>query len=129
MAHQAPIAATSYAACLIYEVIPEISRRLGVLGPLPLKQGDEILRAKTAYQLRLLTGNCLHNISDFHLPGWDLLTHDPVNGNPVVYAIDRLCPGVLGDKEDILVTRMTEVARYRNVAYNGAWTPAILQYA
>ncbi|MDO8416546.1 MAG: hypothetical protein Q7S87_10095 [Agitococcus sp.] len=117
-----------YNSRLIYGVLPEISRRLGTVN-LHLAEIDWEMQEKSDYELRLQAGYCLQNIGDSRLPGWNLLTSEPANGNPVVFAIDRLCAGVLGDKEDVLVTRMTEIAHHRNVHYTGVWAPSILKYA
>jgi hypothetical protein len=119
--------ANIYQSRLIYGIIPKICRRLGTV-QLTLSEIDWVIREKTDYQLRLHTGYCLQNIGDSSLRGWDLLTHEPANGNPVVYAIDRVCPGILGDKEDTLVSRLSEIARHRKVTYEGVYTPAILHY-
>jgi len=56
-----------------------------------------------------------------------LLLHEPVNGNPVVYAIDRLSPGDMQNKDN-LTKRMLEIAQIRNVEYIGVWTPDMMNY-
>ena len=43
----------------------------------------------------------------------------------VVYGLDRLCPGRLGDRDDPIVRNLTELAACRQRPYEGVWTPAL----
>ena len=116
-----------YESVFIYGVIPELCRRLtGV--KLKLPEIDWVIREKSNYDLRLLIGYCLQNIAESRLPGWDLISLEAINGNAVVFAIDRLCPGVIGDKADPLVKGISEIAQIRNTPYDGIWRPTLMNY-
>lgn len=47
----------------------------------------------------------------------------------VLYGLDRLCPGRLGDREDPVVRNLTELAACRGRPYDGVWTPAMNLHA
>lgn len=114
----------TYDARLIWGIVPELARRLGVV-KLTANEIDWEIRELSNYDLRVRAGHALKNISYSVLPGWSMLTRDVGNGNMVVYALDRLCPGRLGDREDPIVRNLTELAACRRRPYEGVWTPAI----
>lgn len=114
----------TYDARLIWGIVPELARRLGVV-KLTTNEIDWEIRELSDYQLRVRAGYTLKNISYSTAPGWRLLTRDIANGNAVVYALDRLCPGRMGDREDPIVRNLTELAACRGRPYAGVWTPAI----
>lgn len=114
----------TYDARLIWGIVPELARRLGVV-KLTTNEIDWEMRGLSNYQLRVRAGHTLKNISYSTAPGWRLLTRDIANGNAVVYAVDRLCPGRLGDREDPIVRNLTELAACRGRPYAGVWTPEI----
>lgn len=115
----------TYDARLIYGAVPEIARRLGPV-KLVTDEIDWEMRELNNYELRERAGNCLLHIRGSDLPGWVMLTREVCDGNPVVFALDRLCPGVLGNRDDALTRRLTEIAAYRKKLFNGVWTPAML---
>lgn len=114
----------TYNARLIYGIVPELARRLGPV-KLVMPEIDWEIRELNAYELRERAGHCILNIQDNDMPGWVMLTREISNGNPVVYAMDRLCPGVVGDKDDPVTRRITEIAGYRKTPYSGVWTPEV----
>lgn len=114
----------TYDARLIWGIVPELARRLGVV-KLTTNEIDWEIRNLTDYELRLRAGHTLKNISYRTAPGWRLLTRDIAHGNAVVYAVDRLCPGCMGDREDPIVRNLTELAACRGRPYTGVWTPEI----
>lgn len=114
--------APTYNSVLIYGIIPEIARRLGVV-KLALSELNWEVRPKSDYELRVHAGHCLKNIGYSTLPGWNMLTRDVCHGNPVLYAVDRLCPGAAGDKEDPSCRLLAEVAAARKKSFSGVWTP------
>jgi len=114
----------TYDARLIWGIVPELARRLGVV-KLTTNEIDWEIRELSDYQLRVRAGHTLKNISYSTAPGWRLLTRDIGNGNAVVYAVDRLCPGRMGDREDPIVWNLTELAACRGRPYAGVWTPAM----
>lgn len=114
----------TYDARLIWGIVPEIARRLGTIR-MTTDEIDWEIRELSDYELRIRTGYTLVNIGYRLVPGWDLLSREPANGCPVVFAIDRLCPGRLDDREDPIVRRLAEMARVRGTVFNGVWTEAI----
>jgi hypothetical protein len=119
--HRTPDERT-YEARLIWGILPELARRLGVVR-LTTNEIDWEIRELSDYDLRVRTGYTLKNIGYTILPGWLQLTRDIGNGNMVVYALDRLCPGRMGDNDDPIVRNLTELASCRRRPYNGVWTP------
>jgi len=113
----------TYDSRLIWSLIPEVSRRLGTVRLLPAEFDLEI-RPLSDYELRIRVGNTLYNVGRAQSAAWKLLTRDCANGNPTAMAVDRLCPGVLGDRDDPLVKRLTEVAFHRKVPFHGVWAPS-----
>lgn len=118
----------TYDALLVWGLVPELARRLSAstrLEPaecqLDLRnlQGLE-LRRRVYYTLSQLASPLQHHTS------WRLLTRDLPDGNPVVLALDRLAPGQLAERADLLAQRLLEVARARGCAFEGVWTPAFL---
>lgn len=114
----------TYDARLIWGVVPELARRLGVV-KLTTNEIDWEIRELSDYDLRVRAGHTLKNISYSTLPGWRQLSRDIGNGNLVVYAADRLCPGRMGDRDDPIVRNLTELAACRGRPYDGIWTPAM----
>ena len=114
----------TYESRLIWGIVPELARRLGVV-KLTTKEIDWEIRELSNYQLRLRAGYTIKNIACSARPGWRTLTRDMGNGNGVVYAIDRLCPGRMGDREDPVVRSLTELSLCRGRPYAGIWTPAL----
>ncbi|WP_400189812.1 hypothetical protein [Massilia orientalis] len=114
----------TYNARLIWGIVPEVARRLGVVR-LTTNEIDWESRELSDYELRVRAGHALKNIGYTILPGWRMLSRDIGNGNVVVFALDRLCPGRLGDREDPIVRNLTELAACRGRPYDGIWTPAM----
>lgn len=113
-------------ARLVWGIVPELSRRLGPVR-LETAEIDWEIRPLSNLALRHRIGFTLENLSqDPQLEGWGMLRRAAVNGNPVVYAIDRLCPGQPGDPADRLTRHIAEVARRRRRRYAGAWTPELI---
>ena len=112
-------------ARLIYGFVPEICRRLGTVR-LTMPEIDWEIREMNNYELREYAGRCILNVRESNLPGWVMLTRETANGNPVVYGLDRLCPGELGNRDDPITRRLTEIADARQKPYSGVWTFAML---
>jgi hypothetical protein len=114
----------TYNARLIYGAVPELARRLGTVR-LTMPEIDWELRELSDYELRERVGHGLLHVQSSDLPGWVMLTREVANGNPVVYAMDRICPGVVGNRDDRVTRRITELAEYRKKPYNGVWSPDV----
>lgn len=120
-----------YDSNFLWAVVPEVIRRLGLLEPTAgfrvtaLNMGLQKLKP---VEFRRMVGLYLRNVSWNHWGvAWRLLSNEPCNGNPVVYALDRLCPGSLADDTDWIARGIKEVANARGTPYTGVWTPAVLQ--
>lgn len=114
----------------VWHALPELARRLGGISDdnLSIHERNAEARRMSDLELRELVGYCISFISvssHWRKPGWSILLKDPANGNPVIYALDRLSPGDI-NHPDKIVTRMAEIAKYRKVEYNGVWTPNVL---
>ncbi len=117
----------SYDATLLYYLPTELARRLGETR-LDVNDIDWELRELSGYALRQRTGYTLANVAAWAGgPAYARLAAEPCNGNPLVYAVDRLCPGRIGDTEDPLTRRLAEVAAVRGVPYDGSWTQVFVQ--
>lgn len=117
----------TYNSRLIWGIVPELARRLGTVR-LKLEEIDWEIRELSDYDLRLRIGNTLGNVGHITAPGWNMLSAETVNGNPVVFAIDRLCAGKVDDRNDPIVRLATEIGRYRGCPYSGVWTPEFLTH-
>lgn len=116
-----------YTSAFLYGIVPEIARRLS---PVKLNQ-NEInwdLRGLSNYELRIRTGHCLQNIDESGLPGWVMLSRDVSNGNCVLFALDRLSPGDITDKNDPLIRRIKETSLLRGKSFDGVWSPRLCHY-
>lgn len=84
--------------------------------------------SSTDAELRERAIGCLSHINPFRSNAntrWTMLLREPANGNPIVYAVDRLCPGNLS-QPDTLVKQLRKIAGYRGAEYDGRWTPAMM---
>ncbi len=119
--------APTYEATLLYYLPAELARRLGETRG-DVSDIDWELRELSDYELRLRTGHTLSNVAAWAGGvAFGRLAAEACNGNPLVYAVDRLCPGKPNDAQDPLVRRLSEIARVRSVPFEGVWTPAFVQ--
>lgn len=90
-----------YESLLLWEVIPSLCRRLGA--PISTQECRDLrVRALSPAELRKLTASTLRNVDQQFGPGrtcdeWRIMTRHPTNGNPVVFALDRVAPAVEAD--------------------------------
>ncbi len=122
-----------YDSQFFWHGVPELARRLGFKALID-QESDPEWAALTDAQLRVRLGNCIFNTSreptktpspgaPKNPMGWALLTREPCNGNPVAFALDRLCPPDLSDRDDKLVRHMLEIGAHRGQT-GACWTPA-----
>ena len=114
----------TYNSRLIWGIVPEIARRLGVI-KMTTNEIDWEIRELSDYALRVRTGYTLANIGYSTLPGWDQLGRDVIHGNAIAFAVDRICPGRIGDRDDPITKRLEEIAACRGSVFTGVWTPEI----
>lgn len=129
---------TSYSPNFVWQVIPEIARRLGAKPGLNEATNPDFSRADDR-RLREITGHYLANSSlrygmDRQIDRGDeitaiaLLEHEACNGNPVAMAIDRICPPApQGETQnDPLARSIWSVGRYLDGVQVGAWSPGVI---
>jgi hypothetical protein len=128
----------SYSPNLVWQVIPEVARRLGAKPGLNEATDREIVSSDDR-KLRERVGHYLAN-SDLRygmesrvdkgetLTAISKLEHLPCNGNPVAMAIDRICPPAPQgqDQDDPLARSIWSVGRYLDGVQVGAWSPAVV---
>lgn len=121
----------TYEVHLLYWLLPELARRLGADVASVGETGNGIrLSQLTATELRRHVGVIMYNQSV--VPNsfvFSLLNREWANGNPLVFAIDRICAGDLQDRDDLITNRIAEIASYRKRPYSGVWTPEVLSPA
>lgn len=112
-----------YDPVFIWQVIPEIAKRLGATVFRDDERTDPEITGAGNALLRLRAGYCIVNCGTVELRG-SLLTHDTCNGNVVAFALDRLeAPGA----DDLIGKHIINIAQNRNVPSDGRWTPAMMR--
>jgi hypothetical protein len=120
-----------HAAALVLDIAPEIARRLGESDIRPGEIRPQVRRVSDA-DLRFWTWTCLQKTAcgfvasangDRH-EAWNLLLHDPSEGNPLFIALDRMAPPE-NAREDICARYIAARDRGRGWE-NGRtmWTPS-----
>ncbi|WP_455233238.1 hypothetical protein [Geopseudomonas aromaticivorans] len=114
-----------YDSVFAWHILPELAKRLGATSFLAQERTDSSIVRASNEDLRFRAGLCLANNGTVTLRN-SLLSYSVVNGNPVVYALDRIAaPG----PDDPVAKRIWEVAKYRGVdCPDGRWSPAMLDY-
>lgn len=107
-----------YDPVLAWDLIPEVAFRLGVQDFREDERQDSKIRDMDVGVLRERVGANLMNCGSIAMRG-SLLTREPANGNPLVFAIDRLASPC---ESDVIAARLREVASLRDVVFEGAWT-------
>ena len=122
-----------YNGLLLWDVMPEIARRLGAS-----IQANEVLdhevRNCTSERLRELAALCYRNIGrqylsdaargDLDLCPVAFLTREPANGNPVAIALDRAAPPG-PDATDFLARHLAGVSAFRGHPRTPSWHPGL----
>lgn len=125
------IADRHYGSALLWLVIPELAYRLGRRTERLPNEYDAEIRTMTGAALREYVYYCIANTPDRTDAGqitpsaMSLLVKEPANGNPLVFAVDRIAPGDT-THPDILTKSLMEIARLRGTSYAGIWTPDIM---
>ncbi len=128
----------TYPPNLVWQVIPEVARRLGAKPGLNEATDRDIVESDDR-RLRQRVGLYLAN-SDLRygmdgrydrgeaLTAIEKLEHLPCNGNPVAMAIDRICPPAPKgeDRDDPLARDMWSVGRYLDGVQVAAWSPGVV---
>jgi hypothetical protein len=119
-----------YDGAFVWEIIPEIARRLGI---------EDASRQARPYALREVNESDLRSYAAYailnahpHLPGasaaaleaWRKLLREPANGNVVAIALDRIAAPA-PDAQDPLALRLREVSVVRGFAETAIWRPEL----
>lgn len=115
-----------YDSTLLWHIVPEIAYRLGERQFEMYERDEKGVRALTNEGLRMVAGISWKNCSPFLYRNSDagrIFFRAPCNGNPIVYALDRLATP---DEKDVLARDILEISQRRNVQSTGIWTPAML---
>ncbi|MCS4089846.1 hypothetical protein [Rhizobium sp. BK176] len=98
-AHHSVTRELRHAAALVWDIAPEIARRLGESDIRAGEIRQQVRRVSDA-DLRFWTWTCLQKTASAFVAAangdrheaWKLLLHDPSEGNPLFIALDRLSP-------------------------------------
>lgn len=127
-----------YEPTFVWHVVPEVAKRLGATRLLPNEASDPRVSTLDGQALREPAGVCLQNVA---LDRWgrgdvlereapspeEILCHSISNGNPLAFALDRLCPAPEegADWHDWIARHMRESSRFRGLSPTPAWSPAL----
>lgn len=122
----------AYTKHVLWDVVPEIARRLGE-PLLPNESSDAGLRRAGEVELRRDVSTCLYNISSVRLmrvvpealqDDLHMLLLDAANGNPVTVALDRLAPPG-PESDDRIARHLREVSASRRHDPTSSWHPGL----
>lgn len=126
----------TYTTSFVWELIPEIAYRLGARSFVGQERTRSDVRAADGVRLRHWLGHSLNGMPEIreawdHPEGeanpWHLLTRECQNGNPVVFALDRVAPP-LDDSDDLSARLLREVSWHRGFEPVSAWSPELQSY-
>jgi len=122
----------------VWHLVPEVAKRLGANH---LEPNEGIRYAGiSAPELRQCTGIYLQNVA---IAEWDrarfeqerpnaaeILCHQVQNGNPVAFAVDRICaaPAAGEDRDDLTARLMREISRVRGFEPTPHWSPMLSRW-
>lgn len=115
-----------YPVFYVWDVVPEIAARLGETVFMQGERSDAVRQASgadlRAWALECLThsGSMLAALRDRSDP-FAVLCADPVNGNPVFVALDRLFP----DVRDSVTRRLEKTSQARGFPPRAFWVPEL----
>lgn len=125
----------TYNSVLLWDVIPELARRLGATLELNESTDYSITRLE-GEMFRDFVASCLGNVSTSYmaqaktgrlLEPVSVLFHSVPNGNPVAMALDRLVPPS-PDCLDRLSQEIRSVSLARGLDGQSSWTPEMQHY-
>lgn len=119
-----------------WDIVPEIAFRLGAGSFAPLERSRADVRSADGERLRHWLGHALNGMG-FIDDAWDdggakpnpwlMLTRDCQNGNPVVFALDRVAPPT-NESSDLPARLLREVSWHRGFEPVSSWSPALQDY-
>ncbi len=111
-----------YDASFAWQVLPEIAKRLGATKFNQDERSDRSICVLSDSAFRFHAGYFIINSGTKAIRN-SILSHEPANGNPVVFALDRIAFPQEGDP---IAIRLEEIARIRSVPFTGMWAPDFL---
>lgn len=126
----------TYEPNFVWQVVPEVARRLGATRLLPNEATSADVKTVSDAELRRMVGVYLQNTvldrwdlkkdSDTPGPG-EILGHNLANGNPVAMAADRLAPAPEAghDRDDWIARHTREISRRRGHEETPYWSPEL----
>lgn len=114
---------------LVWDITPEIARRLGATRFLPLEAHADFAQMSLR-NLRSRLAECLCFTGQYRASGtaWALLTLPAEKGNVVAFALDRLCAMtdyVPDDSDDLLCRSVATACLLQQKPLSTAWRPDI----
>lgn len=130
--------AMTYEASLVWDLVPELAKRLGASTLLRGEACDWQMRQADNVELREIAGCFLANSS---LGRWidhkaekpsavELLGHEVANGNPVAMGLDRLClaPVRGHDRNDYVARQVRDISTRRGFEETAEWSPTLQRW-
>jgi hypothetical protein len=113
----------TYVSRLLLDVVPELAFRLAAKTVFLPEERDEVLRRASDYQLRCWVWTCIRKLDGFEggtksrdiIDPWSVLTHDPGEGNPLAFAVDRIAPVAFPDTQDGLSKHVAAASKANGV--------------
>lgn len=131
---------TRNVSTLVWDIIPEISHRLGE-GTMLSGERSLRVRGMSNGEFRIYAGQLIMSCANIILDDWkrvrnhqaidplEVLTHDVANGNPVAFALDRVAPARSSDQKDPLSCYTREISENRGFQPPFLmWTPEMQDY-
>lgn len=137
--HREPGTMGTHTTSFVWELIPEIAFRLGARNFVGQERSRADVRAADGVRLRHWLGHALNGMpeireawQDAHddpqrANPWQVLTRECQNGNPVVFALDRVSPP-LAKSDDLPARLLREVSWNRGFDPVSAWSPGLQEY-
>jgi hypothetical protein len=126
---------STYEKSFVWDLVPEIAARLGETAFQPNERKAEV-RACSDIELRDWVGLSLNHMGMIReawiekypiLNPWLMLTHSVPNGNPVLFAMDRVSPPTQ-ESQDWGAKHVREIARNRGFGDVSAWSPMLQNF-
>lgn len=113
----------TYLSRLLLDVVPELAHRLGETIFLA-EERDRVIRRASDFDLRCWVWTCIRKMAKVDwvdaapkskLNPWAVLTRDPVDGNPLAFAADRIAPITYYERLDGMSKHILAAAKARGV--------------
>ena len=111
-----------YDASFAWQVLPELAKRLGATQFNQDERLDRSICGLSDSAFRFHAGYFILNSGTKAIRD-SILSHEPANGNPVVFALDRIA---FPEEEDPIAVRLKEIAHARCVPFTGMWSPEFM---